>query len=140
MVKIEYSQPFGMSTESTISGINFSNALNDFVGHSLLICKKLEQEQFREFMILKDKWVEDILFVSSGNEIISNGAYKKIITKGVTVLPWIFRDLAKSSNHWFFALEQITGENPINPNNVGEIEKMKNDWLQWAKSKNIYED
>lgn len=137
MIKIEYSQPIGVTSEANLSAINFSNALSSFIGHSVLISKKIEQNQFKEFIKLKERWNNETIFASSGSEIISNSAYKKIISKGTVVLPWIIRDLKRTNNHWFFALEQITGENPIKPLNIGKVEDMKADWLNWATDKNV---
>ncbi len=137
MAKIEYAQPYGVTNEAIFSTISFSNALNDFVGHSLLISKKIENAKFKEFIKLKEEWNDETLFASSATEIISNSAYKKIISKGIEVLPWIMRDLIKTNDHWFYALEQITGENPINPLNIGIVEAMKKDWVEWSKDNNI---
>ena len=133
----EYAQPMGVTTEASILSINFSNAMNNYVGRSIIFSNKLEVQKFREFLELRDRWKEETLFVSSGTIMISNSAYKSIIHMGSLTIPWIFREMKKNDDHWFFALEKITGNNPIKPEHIGIIEKMKEDWFDWA-SKNDY--
>lgn len=43
--------------------------------------------------------------------------------------------LQKNPNWWFFALEQITGENPVQPDyNFDETVEA---WLQWGREKGL---
>lgn len=133
----EYVQPIGVTTEANVLSINYSNAVNIYIGKSIIISQKLKAEKFRKFIKLRDKWKEETLFVSSGTSIISNSAYKEIIGIGNLAIPWIIRELTKNDDHWFFALEQITGHNPIEKENIGKVKKMKEDWLNWA-SENDY--
>jgi hypothetical protein len=137
ITNIEYVQPFGVTREANILNINFSNAMTSYVGNSIFLSKKVEAQKFRQFLNLKNKWKSDILFVSSGSIIISNSAYKDIIGFGPIAVPWIIRELKKNNDHWFYALEKITGENPIKEENIGRVDEMRNDWIDWA-SKNDY--
>jgi len=133
----EYIQPMGVTAEASTLNINFSNAMNTYIGKSIILSSKLENQKFKEFVVLRDRWKEETLFVSSGTLLISNSAYKSIIHMGRLTIPWIFREMKKNDDHWFYALEKITGTNPIKPENVGIIEKMKEDWFNWA-SQNDY--
>lgn len=129
---IEYVQPFGVTSEANTLNLNFSNAMNSFVGNSIFLSKKVEAQKFREFLTLKNKWKEEVLFFSSGSKIISNSAYIDIIGFGPIAVPWIIRELKRNKDHWFYALEKITGENPIKEENIGRIDEMRNDWIDWA--------
>ncbi len=131
-VKIEYSQPIGVTQEANVLCINFSNAYNRYIGTSIIVSRKVEQSTFRKFLRLKNKWKIETLFSSSGTDIISNSAYQNIIELGLMAVPWIIREMKKSDEHWFYALEKITGENPIKEENIGKIDEMKNDWINWA--------
>ena len=133
----EYAKPMGVTTEASVLSVNFSNAMNTYIGRSVILSSKLRNQKFREFIILRDRWKEETLFISSGTILISNSAYKSIIHMGSYTIPWIFREMKRDDDHWFYALEKITGINPIKPENVGMIEKMKEDWFDWA-SKNDY--
>jgi len=35
--------------------------------------------------------------------------------------------------HWFIALQEITGENPIPPEHFGRIHQMAMDWIDWGR-------
>lgn len=133
---IEYSQSLGITQEANVLNLNFTNAYNMFVGNSVFLTRKIENEKFRHFLNLRDKWKSEIRFISSGSLIISNSAYKEIIEFGPIAIPWIIREVKKRNDHWFFALEKITGANPIREENVGKIEDMSKDWIEWAEENN----
>jgi hypothetical protein len=38
-------------------------------------------------------------------------------------------------DHWFWALEMITGEDPVPVNAYGNTILMANAWLEWAKGR-----
>ena len=135
--RTEYSQPIGVTTEASTLSINFSNAMSLYVGNSIFISQRKETEEFKVFLTLKDKWKNETLFISSGTELISNSAYKEIISLGKIAIPWIIREFKKTNDHWFYALERISGENPIKEENIGIVEKMKEDWILWAEKNNI---
>jgi len=86
----------------------------------------------REFEIYKEKWEEDTMFSSSTTEMINHPAYKQIIGFGKEVVPYLLKDMAKTGNHWFEALQSITGANPIQHGHRGKIQLMIADWMQWA--------
>lgn len=133
-VQTEYSQPIGFTKEANSLNINFSNALNAYIGTSITISQKYQNENFRRFLRLKNQWKKETRLVSSGSVLINNGCYKNIIDMGSIAVPWIIRELRRSNDHWFFALEKITGVDPIKEENIGIIEKMKNDWIDWASN------
>lgn len=135
---IEIHQTAGLTHEASVLSINFSNAIQLYRGNSVLIAHQVEHNEFKKFIKLRDQWKNETMFSSSGTEIISNGAYKKIIKIGVGAISWIIRDLDKTNDHWFYALEKITGNNPIKEENVGAVEKMKTDWVEWAIKHNYY--
>ena len=133
-VNIEYTQPIGVTQEANILHINFSNAFNNYIGTSITVSRKFENMNFRKFLELKDKWKSETLFTSSGSAIISNAAYQNIIGLGIMAVPWIIREMKKNDDHWFYALEKITGENPIKIEHIGKIDAMKQDWINWASN------
>ena len=136
--KTEIIRNTALTRESSLVTCNYSNALIAFKGNSVLITERIQNREYRNFLRLKNRWKFETRFFSNSNEIINNSAYKSIIGMGKKTIPWIIRDLKKSNNHWFFALKEITGINPVNPENYGKINDMKNDWIVWAE-KNNYE-
>jgi len=41
------------------------------------------------------------------------------------------------TDHWFWALEAITGENPVGKEDAGDVEASARGWIAWGK-KNGY--
>ncbi len=54
---------------------------------------------------------------------------------GQPIVPFILIKLREDPQHLFYALFKITGENPVQPKNVGKLTKMKEDWLDWGATK-----
>ena len=91
---------------------------------------KLESK-FRE---LTEEWKKDTKFLSSISQIAMHPAYQRIIGMGSEVLPLILRRLSRKPDHWFWALEAITGENPVPESSQGRLGEMAEAWLDWARS------
>jgi len=64
-------------------------------------------------------------------------SYQNIIGMGPAVVPLILKELEKEPDHWFWALEAITGENPVGENEAGDLEASARAWVQWGKQKGI---
>ncbi len=101
---------------------------------SLKKTKKV-RDQFDE---LFQKWQAETALLSSGTAIVSHTAYTQIIGMGEIVIPFILMQLQKNPQHLFFALYQITGENPIPLSHAGNLEKMTADWLNWGYKKGYF--
>ena len=87
-----------------------------------------------KFDQLVAEWNEDIKYLSSSDALIDHPAYQQIIGMGRPVLPLIFRNLEETGGHWFWALREITGEDPVKPEEWGNIAAMTARWLAWWKS------
>ena len=117
---------------STIESPGLSNSkLDEFWRHRI---EAITQESIaQKFFNLSTTWKLETRFSSSTDEIISNDSYLKIISLGQDVLPLIFWDLKKEPEFWFTALKALTGADPVNKENIGNLPKMSQDWLKWAK-------
>jgi len=136
MTNIEFVQPIGVTQEASTLNFNFSNAWSIYIGNSILLSKKMQEQTFKQFIHLKNKWKDEVSFLSDSSKIESNKAYKEIISFGPIAVPWIIHELKKRNDHWFYALEKITGVNPIKATNRGKVQEMKMDWIEWAKLNN----
>jgi hypothetical protein len=85
------------------------------------------------FYTLKVEWENDTAHLSSVTEMAMHPAYQQIIGMGVIALPYIFTEIRKKPDHWFWALKSITGEDPVTPGQRGKIKEMTECWLRWAK-------
>jgi hypothetical protein len=88
------------------------------------------EERFRR---LTETWERATSHLSSMKAASEHPAYQEIISLGVDVVPLLLRDLKDTQRHWFIALHQITGANPIPDSAAGNIPKMVEAWLQWGK-------
>jgi hypothetical protein len=87
-------------------------------------------EQFDQ---LANAWREQTRYLSSTHEIVLHPAYQRIIGMGPDALRFIFRELETSPDHWFWALSAIAGEDPVPPEDKGDLRAMAHHWLQWAR-------
>jgi hypothetical protein len=88
-----------------------------------------------QFELLFQTWKLETGLLSSGTAIVNHAAYQKIISLGEAVLPFLLMKLQQDPQHLFYALFQITGENPVPFAHAGNLEKMTADWLSWGKTK-----
>jgi hypothetical protein len=88
------------------------------------------EERFRR---LAAAWRRAVAHHSSSTVRNSHPAYQEIISLGTDVVPALLRDMEDNQTHWFFALRQITGADPIPNAAAGNIPAMVEAWLQWAK-------
>jgi hypothetical protein len=84
-------------------------------------------------------WREQTGFLSSSTALVSHPAYQELISLGHAALPFLFRDMAQTSDgHLSSALVAITGAQPVPPEEGGKVKKVAERWLAWAR-KNGYQ-
>lgn len=86
------------------------------------------------FCTLKDEWLSSVSHLSSVTAICMHPAYQKIIGMGKEAVPFILRDLNAHLNHWFWALNAITGAAPVLPEDRGKVKAMATAWLEWGRA------
>ncbi len=104
------------------------------IGRNLLYGSDVvESPVEREFLEHAKKWSDETAYFSSSTQIVLHPSYQRIIGLGPDVLPFIFRDLLSEDRDWFWALLAITGDNPVAPEDAGDVPKMLQSWLRWGK-------
>lgn len=88
------------------------------------------EERFRR---LEAIWRAETGHHSSTTKIVNHPAFREIIGMGQAVVPLMLRDLEERPRLWAWALPEITGVNPIPASDGGNIAKMSEAWLRWAK-------
>jgi hypothetical protein len=88
-----------------------------------------------KFCKLRDEWREDMMFVSSTTERMIHPAYLKIIEMGPTVIPLLLKDMQQNYEHWFHALQVLTGGDPTDPDHPGNIMLLTEAWVKWGYEK-----
>lgn len=81
------------------------------------------------------KWKDETEVSSSMHDLVLNKSYQRIIGLGPIVIPLILKDLKNYGGHWFWALNALTGENPVTQEDAGRIKKMREAWLTWGVEK-----
>lgn len=87
----------------------------------------------QRFELLALTWQRDTTLESSPTEIASHSSYQQIIGMGQVALPFILEKMQKKPEHWFPALQAITGINPIKKEHRGNLPNMTLDWLEWGR-------
>ena len=85
-----------------------------------------------QFTRLAAEWKADTEFESSTMRIAMHPAYQRIIGMGPSVVPLILKDLERTNDPWFWALQAITGANPVAAEDRGIINRMVSAWLLWG--------
>ena len=68
-------------------------------------------------------------------------SYLRIIGMGEAALPLVLAQLKREGDdpdHWFTALQAITGEDPVSEESCGDTVSMANEWLSWANANNVW--
>jgi len=102
-----------------------------FLSFNLLTSYRLPLEF--QFLRLALQWKRDTTFESSPWRMAAHQDYQRIIGLGWRAVPLILCLLAREADFWFEALVAITGEQPVPPQHAGNIEAMRQDWLQWGR-------
>jgi hypothetical protein len=90
-----------------------------------------------EFTKLAKVWREQAGGQSSPLKQSMHPAYQQIIGMGKQVVPLILKELKEKGGQWYWALGAITGDNPIDPQDAGNISKMKASWLDYGKARHL---
>jgi hypothetical protein len=94
------------------------------------------EELEREFSRLSSTWREETRNISSMTRVLGHPAYQMIIDMGPNVIPLLLREVQERPDHWFYALNIITGENPVKQEYAGNVKKMREAWVRWGKEHN----
>jgi hypothetical protein len=89
------------------------------------------------FNALKNIWKKETFYISSITEKCNHWAYQQIIGMGREVVPFILKELESNLDHWFSALCEITGINPVPSESQGKVKEMTFAWLEWARKNGI---
>ena len=88
------------------------------------------EQKFRE---LAEQWRRETGGYSLLSRIVDHPAYREIVAMGEMALSPIFADLQQEPDHWFTALREITGADPVPEADRGRLDAMRDHWLQWGR-------
>ena len=90
-----------------------------------------------KFERLARRWRRETAAFSSTVDIAMHPSYQAIIGMGEVAVPLILDSLTRRPDHWFWALEAITQDNPVPRRLRGNIEAMARAWLKWGSDKGL---
>jgi hypothetical protein len=70
---------------------------------------------------------------SSVAAMVMHPAYQRIVGLGPAAVPLLLRELEHRPDHWFWALNAITGEDPVAAGDRGNLTRMTEAWLEWGR-------
>lgn len=85
------------------------------------------------FLELAEQWRRETGMMSLVTKMSMHPAYQRIIGMGQAVVPLILRELEQEPDHWFWALQAITGANPVKSQQRGRLKQMAEVWIQWGR-------
>jgi hypothetical protein len=119
----------------------------DFVFEELLRTRSTNRSQiataedWQRFRILTEKWRKERGAASSVTKIVMCHSYQRIIGMGGRAVPFILREIENEGDdpdHWFWALEMITGADPVPVEAYGDTLQMAQAWLSWAEGRYVW--
>lgn len=94
------------------------------------MAKQVDESHFRQ---LAEQWRRETAHVSSLKQACLHPAYQRIIGMGPAVVPYLLRELEQAPDHWFWALNAITEEDPAQAEDT--LAGATRAWLAWGREK-----
>jgi hypothetical protein len=91
------------------------------------------------FRRLSGEWKEQSRYLSNTAQMAMLKPYQRIIGMGWPVVPLILEELQREPDHWFWALEAITDEDPVPAEAAGKVKAMAQAWIEWGKRHGMLE-
>jgi hypothetical protein len=119
-----------VTTRSALEGYPTAGDYVLAVLEQLRLQDERDHERFRS---LAARWKAERLPYSSSTRLTDHPAYHEIIALGRRAIPWLLAELEREPGHWFRALKQLGGADPVRPESRGDIDAMAQDWLAWGR-------
>ena len=84
------------------------------------------------FSKLSHQWKVESRYMSNTAQMAMLRSYQNIIGMGDPAIPLILEELRREPDHWFWALEAITLEDPVIPEAAGKVVEMARAWVEWG--------
>jgi hypothetical protein len=84
------------------------------------------------FQRLAAQWKEQSRHMSNTAQMAMLPSYQQIIGMGDPAVPFLLEELRREPDHWFWALQAITLENPVPSDAAGKVRLMARAWVEWG--------
>jgi hypothetical protein len=92
------------------------------------------ESRFRE---LVRQWKAERGPTSSVTKMALHPAYREIVHLGKSAVPLLLAELERQPDHWFLALYELTGVDPVPKESRGRLNEMASAWLRWGREHGI---
>lgn len=89
-----------------------------------------DREAFRK---LADQWEDETVLLSRSDQATEHPSCQAIVKMGEPAIQAILEIMQVNGGHWFHALQDITGANPVKPAERGNVTAMQAAWQKWGK-------
>jgi hypothetical protein len=89
----------------------------------------------RRFRELAEIWRRETAYFSFMQQRMLHPAYQHIIGMGWPVVPLLLRELQRQPDHWLWALQAITGEEPARGTDT--LGAAAEAWLNWGRQRGL---
>jgi len=120
-------------TDELINWIRARRSETERLSNSIIASFTGDTEAAARFSALAEEWRSSLTRGADVTDDLYSPNYQQIIGMGGRAVPFILGELERDSDHWFWALQSITGTNPIPPEAEGNVEKMAEAWLDWGR-------
>ena len=86
-----------------------------------------------EFDGLSREWRADRPRGVDVAQMVKHPAYERIIEMGPPAIPLILHELERELDHWFHALHELTGADPVPEVSMGDLSAIAEAWLDWGR-------
>lgn len=90
------------------------------------------RELRERFFRLVAQWKEQSRYLSNTAQMAMLPPYHRIIGMGLPVVPLLLEEMRREPDQWFWALEAITEDNPVPPEDAGKVRVMTQAWIEWG--------
>ena len=90
-----------------------------------------------KFDRLARQWKQERGPVSSARRMAAHPAYRAIVAMGKSAIPLLLAELERQPDHWFIALHELTGAEPVPEEARGRIDEMAAAWVKWGRANGI---
>jgi hypothetical protein len=119
-----------VAAKNHASGISF---------HPGLIALSLDEMSRIFFDARASRWISDTAWHSSISAVTRHPDFAAIVDMGSPAAKFILERMVAGEVHvhWFPALKDITGEDPVPAHERGRVSQMARYWVQWGRAKNF---
>lgn len=116
------------------SGTAPFDQIKKYLSNKPLRIRVPDDPKLNEFVrYLAKQWLSERPRGTDIHDMIESPSYRQIVNIGPRAIRPLLLLLRENPDHWFPALNAITGETPVPAISEGRVKEMANAWIKWGK-------